>query len=98
MKKSEKILIFTIVFLIVFSIGTAIVVRTIDEFKSNESDLTPFIIVVFARLFTLIGFLTIIAALFLRGSFKNIEKAKFDILDLEEKIEKAEKEKRGKAP
>ncbi len=98
MEKSEKILIFTIVFLIVFSIGTAIVVRTIDEFKSNESDLTPFIIVVFARLFTLIGFLTIIAALFLRGSFKNIEKAKFDILDLEEKIEKAEKEKRGKAP
>lgn len=98
MKKSEKILIFTIVFLIVFSIATAIVVRTIDEFKSNESDLTPFIVVVFARLFTLIGFLIIIVALFLRGSFKNIEKAKYDILELEEKIEKAEKEKRGKAP
>ncbi len=46
MRKSEKILIFTIVFLIVFSIGTAIVIRTIDEFKSQESDLTPFIVVV----------------------------------------------------
>jgi hypothetical protein len=38
---------------------------------------------------------SIIVALFLRGSFKDIEKPKTDILELEEKIQKIEKEKRG---
>lgn len=94
MKKSEKILIFTIVFLIIFSIGTAIVIRTIQEFKEG-SDLGPFLVVVFARLATLLGFLAIMTALFLRGQFKDIERPKTDLLELEEKIQKMEKEKRG---
>lgn len=95
MRKTEKILIVVIVFLIIFSIGTAIVIRTVEEFKSGRSDLTPFIIVVFARLSTLIGFLVIMVALFMAGKFKNVEQPKFDLLELEEKIEKAEKEKKG---
>jgi hypothetical protein len=42
-------------------------------------------VVVFARLATLLGFLAIIVALFLRGSFKDVEKPKTDLLELEEK-------------
>ncbi|WP_028950031.1 hypothetical protein [Sulfurihydrogenibium subterraneum] len=93
MRKSEKILIFTIIFLIIFSIGTAIVIRALQEFKEG-SDLAPFLVVVFARLSTLLGFLAIMSALFLRGAFRNIEKPKTDLLELEEKIQNAEKEKR----
>lgn len=93
MKKLEKVLILTIVISIIFSVGTAIVIRTIDEFKSGGSDLTAFIVVVFARLFTLIGFLSIMIALFLKGHFRDIEKPKVDLLEMEEKIEKATKRK-----
>lgn len=93
MKKAEKVVIITIVVLIIFSVGTAIVIRTIDEFKSGGSDLSAFLVVVFARLSTLIGFLAIITALFLRGHFKDIERPKVDLLELEEKIERANREK-----
>jgi hypothetical protein len=40
----------------------------------------------------------IIIALFLRGSFKDIGKPKTDLLELEEKVQKIEKEKRGQWP
>jgi hypothetical protein len=40
----------------------------------------------------------IIVALFLRGSFKDAEKPKTDLLELEEKIQRIEKEKRGSNP
>ncbi|WP_299227530.1 hypothetical protein [Sulfurihydrogenibium sp.] len=94
MRKSEKIIILVIVLAIIFSVGTAIVIRTVQEFTEG-SDLGPFVAVVFARLATLLGFLAIIVALFLRGSFKDVEKPKTDLLELEEKIQRIEKEKRG---
>jgi hypothetical protein len=94
MRKSEKIIILVIVLAIIFSVGTAIVIRTVQEFTEG-SDLGPFVVMVFARLATLLGFLAIIVALFLRGSFKDVEKPKTDLLELEEKIQKIEKEKRG---
>jgi hypothetical protein len=41
---------------------------------------------------------SIIVALFLRWSFKDAEKPKTDLLELEEKIQKIEKEKGGNNP
>ncbi len=95
MPKSQKILISVILFLMIFSIGTTIIIKTID-YLATETDLESFGLVLFARVTTILGFLLIIAWAFLKGDFKNVEKPKTDILELHEKIEKIEKEKREK--
>ncbi len=92
MSKNQKILIAVLAFLMVFSVGTMIVIKTIDYMKT-ETDMASFALVVFARFLTIVGFLFIIGYAFLRGDFRNIEKPKTDILELHEKIEKMEKEK-----
>jgi hypothetical protein len=84
-EKSEKVIILAIVLAIIFSIGTVIVIRTVQEFTEG-SDLGPFVVVVFARLETLLGFLAIIVVLFLREVLKTLKKPKIDLLELEEKI------------
>ncbi len=93
MSKKEKILIFTLAFLMVFSVGTMIVVKTVDYVSKGAEDLESFTLVIIARFFTIFGFLFIIGWAFFRGYFKDIEKPKTDILELHEKIEKKEKEK-----
>ncbi|MBK3332732.1 hypothetical protein GWK41_06590 [Persephonella atlantica] len=94
----------SIIFLIlmVSSVGFYMVEKSIDffnsEFAQNETDFRGYIIVLFARLFMIIGWLAIILGLFFRGHFKDVEKPKADLLELHEKIEKMEKkrfEKKG---
>ena len=89
----------TIVFfsLMIFSVGFFMIEKSIDffnsEFAQNESDFRGYLIVFFARLFMILGWIAIIAALFFRGQFKDIEKPKNDLLELHEKIEKMEKKR-----
>ncbi len=95
MPKNQKILISVILFLMIFSIGTMIIIKTID-YLATETDLESFGLVLFARVTTIIGFFLIIAYAFLKGDFRNVEKPKTDILELHEKIEEIEKKKREK--
>ena len=92
MTRKEKILIISFAFLMIFSVGTMIVVKTIDYISSGEQDLESFTLVVIARLLTIIGFLFIIGWAFFRGFFKDIEKPKTDLLELEKKIQEKERE------
>ncbi len=95
MPKNQKIVVSIILFLMIFSIGTMIIVKTID-YLAAETDLESFGLVLFARITSILGFLFIIGYAFLKGDFRNIEKPKTDILELHEKIEKIEKEKMNK--
>ncbi len=83
--------------LMILSVGFFMIEKSIDffnsEFAQNESDFRGYLIVLFARLFMILGWIAVIAALFFRGHFKDIEKPKSDLLDLHEKIEKMEKKR-----
>jgi len=83
--------------LMILSVGFFMIEKSIDffnsEFAQNESDFRGYLIVLFARLFMILGWIAVIAALFFRGHFKDIEKPKNDLLDLHEKIEKMEKKR-----
>ncbi|WP_457639084.1 hypothetical protein [Persephonella sp.] len=88
--------------LMVLSVGLYMVERSVDffnsEFAKNESDFRGYIVVLFARLFMIAGWLAIILSLFFRGHFKDIEKPKTDILELNEKLEKLEKKRFSTKP
>jgi len=81
--------------LMVLSVGFFMIEKSIDffnsEFAQNESDFRGYLIVLFARLFMILGWIAIIVALFFRGHFKDVEKPKNDLLELHDKIEKIEK-------
>ena len=97
LKITPKFVTIVMLSLMVLSVGLYMIEKSIDffnsEFAQNESDFRGFIIVLFARLFMIVGWLSIILGLFLRGQFKDVEKPKTDLLELHEKIEKMEKEK-----
>ncbi|WP_456464928.1 hypothetical protein [Persephonella sp.] len=87
--------------LMILSVGFFMIERSIEffnsEFAQNETDFRGYLIVFFARLFMILGWIAVIAALFFRGHFKDIEKPKNDLLELHEKIEKMEKKKLKKS-
>ncbi len=89
----------TIIFfsLMILSVSFFMIEKSIDffnsEFAQNETDFRGYLIVLFARLFMILGWIAIIAALYFRGHFKDVEKPKNDLLELHEKIEKIEKKK-----
>ena len=93
LKNKERLIIFTMAFLMIFSVGTAIIIKTFDYIQS-QTDMESFFLVAIARILTIVGFLFIIIFAFLKGDFRNIEKPKNDILDLHEKIENLEKEEK----
>ena len=96
-KLTPKTVSIIILALMVSSVFFYMVEKSIDffnsEFAQNETDFRGYIIVLFARLFMIIGWLAIILGLFFRGHFKDIEKPKTDLLELHEKIEKIEKKR-----
>ncbi len=96
-KLTPKTVSIIILALMVSSVFFYMVEKSIDffnsEFAQNEADFRGYIIVLFARLFMIIGWLAIILGLFFRGHFKDIEKPKTDLLELHEKIEKIEKKR-----
>ena len=97
LKITPKFVTVVMLSLMVLSVGLYMIGKSIDffnsEFAQNESDFRGYIIVLFARLFMIVGWLAIILGLYFRGHFSNIEKPKTDLLELHEKIEKIEKEK-----
>ncbi|NPA16698.1 MAG: hypothetical protein GXO05_03025 [Aquificae bacterium] len=97
LKLTPKTVTVILLSLMVLSIGIYMVERSIDffnsEFARNESDFRGYLVVLFARLFMIAGWLAIILGLFFKGHFRDVEKPKVDILQLHEKIEKQERER-----
>ncbi len=99
-KFNAKFIALVITVLVVFFVGGMIIYKSIEFFSSpyadNGVDLRAYLVQVSANILTLIGWLLIVGAAFLKGHFKNVEKPKTDLLELHEKIEKYEKSKRIK--
>ncbi|WP_456381928.1 hypothetical protein [Persephonella sp.] len=97
LKLTPKTVTVILLSLMVLSVGIYMVERSIDffnsEFARNESDFRGYLVVLFARLFMIAGWLAIILGLFFKGHFRDVEKPKVDILQLHEKIEKQERER-----
>ena len=80
-----------ILFIFVFVVGTIIAVRTVAYLEAGF-ELKGFLVEVIAYVMALTGWLFLFLYSYFKGDFKDIEAPKYDILDLEEKIVKAEKE------
>lgn len=100
LKFNSKIIAIVITVLVVFFVGGMIIDKTIDFFSSPYAkdgvDLRAYLVQVSANVLTLIGWLLIVGAAFLKGHFNDVERPKNDLLELHEKIERYEKEKFSK--
>ncbi len=100
MKSKAKTIAIVITVLVVFFVGGMIIEKSIEFFSSpyakNGVDLRAYLVQVSANILTLVGWLLIVGAAFLKGHFNDVEKPKTDLLQLHEKIEKYEREKRKK--
>ncbi len=98
LKFNAKNIALVITALVVFFVGGMIVYKTIEFFSSPYSkdgvDLRAYLVQVSANVLTLVGWLLIVGAAFLKGHFNNVEKPKTDLLELHEKIENYEKQKK----
>jgi hypothetical protein len=93
-KITEKTVGVLILFIFVFVVGTIIAVRTVAYLEAGMagSQLKGFLVEVIAYIIALTGWLFLFLHSFFKGDFKDVEGPKYDILELEEKIIKAEKE------
>jgi len=94
MRISQKTVALLILFIFIFVVGTIIAVRTVAYLEAgmSGSQLKGFLVEVIAYIIALTGWLFLFIYSFLKGDFKDIEAPKYDILEMEEKIIKAEKE------
>ncbi len=94
MRISQKTVALLILFIFIFVVGTIIAVRTVAYLEAGMagSELRGFLVEVIAYIIALTGWLFLFLYSYLKGDFKDIEAPKYDILELEEKIIKAEKE------
>ncbi len=94
MRISQKTVALLILFIFIFVVGTIIAIRTVAYLEAGMagSELKGFLVEVIAYIIALTGWLFLFLYSYLKGDFKDIEAPKYDILDLEEKIIKAEKE------
>jgi len=94
MRISQKTVALLILFIFIFVVGTIIAVRTVAYLEAGmaASQLKGFLVEVIAYIIALTGWLFLFIYSFLKGDFKDIEAPKYDILEMEEKIIKAEKE------
>ncbi len=94
MKITQKTVALLIMFIFIFVVGTIIAVRTVAYLEAGMagSELKGFMVEVIAYIIALTGWLFLFIYSYLKGDFKDIEAPKYEILDLEEKIIKAEKE------
>ncbi len=98
MKSKAKIIAIVITILVVLFVGGMIIDKTIEFFSSpyakNGVDLRAYLVQVSANILTLVGWLLIVGAAFLKGHFNDVERPKNDLLELHEKIENYEKKKK----
>ncbi|RUM57402.1 MAG: hypothetical protein DSY60_04795 [Persephonella sp.] len=94
MKITHKTVSLLILFIFLFVVGTIIAVRTVAYLDAgmSGSQLKGFLVEVIAYIIALTGWLMLFIYSYMKGDFKDIEGPKYEILDLEEKIIKAEKE------
>ena len=94
MRISQKTVALLILFIFIFVVGTIIATRTVAYLEAGMagSELRGFLVEVIAYIIALTGWLFLFLYSYLKGDFKDIEAPKYDILELEEKIIKAEKE------
>lgn len=94
MKISQKTVSLLVLFIFVFVVGTIIATRTVAYLEAgmSGSQLKGFFVEVIAYVIALTGWLFLFLYSYLKGDFKDVEAPKYDILELEEKIIKAEKE------
>ncbi len=94
MRVSQKTVALLILFIFLFVVGTIIAVRTVAYLEAgmSGSDLKGFLVEVIAYVVALTGWFFLFVYSYMKGDFKDIEGPKYEILDMEEKIIKAEKE------
>jgi len=75
-------------------VGTIIATRTVAYLEAgmSGSELKGFLVEVIAYVVALTGWLFLFIYSFMKGDFKDIEGPKYEILEMEEKVVKAEKE------
>ncbi|WP_457639737.1 hypothetical protein [Persephonella sp.] len=94
MKVSQKTVALLILFIFLFVVGTIIATRTVAYLEAgmSGSELKGFLVEVIAYVVALTGWLFLFIYSFMKGDFKDIEGPKYEILEMEEKVVKAEKE------
>ena len=94
MRVSQKTVALLILFIFLFVVGTIIATRTVACLDAGflGSELKGFLVEVIAYVVALTGWLFLCIYSFMKGDFKDIEGPKYEILEMEEKIIKAEKE------
>lgn len=94
MRITQKTVALLVLFIFIFVVGTIIATRTVAYLEAGMAgaQLKGFLVEVIAYIIALTGWLFLFIYSYLKGDFKDIEGPKYDILELEEKIIKAEKE------
>ena len=94
MRISQKTVALLILFIFLFVVGTIIAVRTVAYLEAGMagSELKGFLVEVIAYVVALTGWFFLFVYSYMKGDFKDIEGPKYEILDMEEKVIKAEKE------
>lgn len=93
MKITARTVSIMILFIFLFVVGTIIATRTVAYLEAGF-ELKGFLVEVIAYVIALTGWLWLFIYSYLKGDFKDIEGPKYEILEMEEKIVKAEKEER----
>ncbi len=94
MRITEKTVALLILFIFLFVVGTIIAVRTVAYLDAgmSGSELKGFLVEVIAYVVALTGWLALFIYSYMKGDFKDIEGPKYELLEMEEKVIKAEKE------
>ncbi|NPA54720.1 MAG: hypothetical protein GXO21_08670 [Aquificae bacterium] len=94
MKITERTVAILILFIFLFVVGTIIAVRTVAYLDAgmSGSELKGFLVEVISYVVALTGWLALFIYSYLKGDFKDIEGPKYELLEMEEKVIKAEKE------
>ncbi len=90
MRISKNLVALLTLFIFIFVVGTVIAVRTVAYLEAGF-ELKGFLVEVITYVIALTGWFFLFIYSYLKGDFKDIEAPKYDILELEEKIQEAEK-------
>lgn len=94
MRITQRTVALLIMFIFLFVVGTIIATRTVAYLDAgmSGSELKGFLVEVITYVIALTGWLFLFIYSYLKGDFKDIEAPKYEILEMEEKVIKAEKE------
>jgi len=87
---NQRLVTLLTLFIFLFVVGTIIATRTVAYLEAGF-ELKGFLVEVITYVIALTGWLFMFIYSYLKGDFKDVEAPKYDILELHEKIEQAEK-------